>query len=160
MAQWCWVGLGLFCFSVGAAVALLALLAWLVAWLLRSVRRAGQQAYAPPDVPAAECVPVVPAAETPPVVPQEATQAEPEIEAEPSLEDAVLPAPFATYENQRLGRITIHRKGCWAILKKGGGQRHEGGKQLGHESYEAARSYADSTGLNLHVCGICRPETS
>ena len=77
----------------------------------------------------------------------------------PVVEAPALACPFVTYDSRHFGRVTIHRRGCWAIEKKSGGQRLEAAHYVGHDSYEAARTYADGTGLTVHLCGICKPET-
>ena len=153
MADWCWIALGLWCLAVGAVVVFLALLIWFVIWLLTSGHRARQQADRPTVSPAAHAIPEAVATETP----QEPPLEEPLGEQQPAAEGSVPPAAFVTYESGRLGRITIHRPGCWAIEKKGGGQRHEGGHYLGHASFQAAREYADGTGLSVRICRICQP---
>lgn len=154
MAEWCWIGMGLFCLAVGAAVALLALFIWFMAWLIRSGRRAASGA-APPPPPhqdessgpvESEMLPAPPSI----VEPVQETVAEP-------IAPVPLDGPFITYENRRAGHITIHRRGCWAIEKKGGGHRHGAGLYVGHASYEAAKLCADGTGLSVRECGICKP---
>lgn len=157
MTEWCWIGLGLMCLMVGGAVVLLALVVWFVAWLIKPGRRTRQPAATPSASPADQCLPLVPEREDVRTVQQDPIMAEPREEATPTEEGAAPSAPFTTYENPRLGRITIHRRGCWTIEKKGGGRRHDASHYAGHESYDAARAYADGTGLSVRDCGTCRP---
>ena len=159
MAEWCWFGMGLCCLAIGATVALLALLVWLVVWLIKAPQSPRAEAVAPPPkAPPAELAPAAPPTETPVAAPQEPPVAESPVES-PVVEASALACPFITYESRHFGRVTIHRRGCWAIEKKSGGQRHEAAHYVGHDSYEAARTYADGTGLTVHLCGICKPET-
>lgn len=154
MAQWCWIGVGLFCLGIGAAVALLALFIWFIGWLIKSGRRA-------PPAPTAltpmnEYTPPSPSAKeetTERPLPEEPEQVAPTAPMAPAAVDG----PFITYESRNAGQITLHRRGCWVIEKKSGGHRHGAGLYVGHPSFEAAKLYADGTDLNVRECGICKP---
>ena len=61
---------------------------------------------------------------------------------------------FTTYENTANPHVMIHRDGCRQLRKRGGVYRY-GHKQ--HKTFEAARAYANSTGLGASECSFCHP---
>ena len=65
---------------------------------------------------------------------------------------------FTTYENRANPHVAIHRDNCNQLRKRGGIHRHGQGEYKEHETLEAARAYADGTGLPVIVCSFCDPK--
>jgi hypothetical protein len=63
---------------------------------------------------------------------------------------------FVTYENRRNPHVTIHAEGCGQIAKRGGDHRHGQGGYQTHVTYDAARTYAEGTGLRIIYCSYCK----
>ena len=64
---------------------------------------------------------------------------------------------FETYENTWRRYVRIHRVGCVRSRVHGGTHKYGQGGYRQYATYEAARSYAESTGLAPLCCKTCRP---
>ncbi len=64
---------------------------------------------------------------------------------------------FVTYENRNNPHITIHCEGCNQIKKRGGQHTTGQGRYKQHSTYEDAKQYAESTGLQIINCSFCNP---
>src|SRR5262245_43150408 len=64
---------------------------------------------------------------------------------------------YETYENHANPHVTIHKKGCSQLRKRGGIHRHGQGSYKGHATLAEARQYAESTGLPVRLCRFCNP---
>ena len=64
---------------------------------------------------------------------------------------------YETYENRANPHVTIHKKGCSQLRKRGGVHRHGQGSYKAHATLHEARQYAESTGLPVRVCRFCNP---
>ena len=62
---------------------------------------------------------------------------------------------FTTYENVNNPHVAIHRNTCNQLRKRGGVHKYGQGKYVDHETYEAARAYAEQTGLPVQDCSYC-----
>jgi hypothetical protein len=61
---------------------------------------------------------------------------------------------YTTYENRNNPHVAIHREECNQLRKRGGVGR---GEYKNHVNYDAARLYAESTGLPIQDCSFCKP---
>ena len=67
---------------------------------------------------------------------------------------------FETYANTPTRSIRIHVIGCRCIRVHGGHHTHNQGWYRKHKTYSDARSYAESTGLNVSDCKVCWPRST
>ncbi len=181
MSNLCWLGLGLFCLVIGAVVVVLALLAWLVAWLLKPRRptapvepvvdvevATASRPYSVEARPAAEPAPEAPAGLPAPqdivqeVILPAAGAVEPAEEpAREIVPEAETPAPaaplFTVYWNRANRYAKVHRATCPYIAQHGGTHKDDQGGYEHFATYEAARRWAEQTGLVASDCKGCRP---
>ena len=64
---------------------------------------------------------------------------------------------FITYKNVANPHVTIHRDGCNQIKKHGGQHKYGQGSYEHHETYAAAKTFAESTHLPVRDCFFCKP---
>lgn len=65
---------------------------------------------------------------------------------------------YETYENRNNPHITIHKKGCSQLRKRGGIHNYGQGKYCKFISLEEARAYAKTTGFPIKECSFCNPQ--
>jgi len=65
---------------------------------------------------------------------------------------------FTTYSNKNNPHVAIHCDDCNQIRKRGGHHsKNAKGSYADHETYAAAKAFADSTNLPLKNCSFCQP---
>ncbi len=64
---------------------------------------------------------------------------------------------FTTYKNIANPHVTIHCDGCNQIKKHGGQHQYGQGSYEHHETYAAAKAFAESTRLPVRDCFFCKP---
>lgn len=64
---------------------------------------------------------------------------------------------FITYENTHNPHITIHRRGCRQVKKRGGVHSHNQGRYREHVDLGSAMAYAQQSGLAVIRCSFCNP---
>jgi hypothetical protein len=62
---------------------------------------------------------------------------------------------FTTYQNHQNPHVTVHLNGCTQIAKRGGVHKQGQGKYATHPDCRTARTYAESTQLEIRDCSYC-----